>query len=590
MLRAFLKIFILIFSISQTIFTQNNQTSIVFNLDEDRLISISGWEYLEIDTNNTETGVVDSSWKYIDFSDFSSLAGNVITFRKKILLEGNADNADLLALLFYNVCSAYEIFWDGQLVGVNGKVGRDDEPIESGIIRLYIPLKYSYTLPGEHIIYVKSSALCLIESTTFSQIVLGYSSEITWEESVNTNKNILFLTFFFTMVLISLSLYISGWRNLSFLFFGILTVLLSVKYVWLYLLDLDFVKFDFAQWFNILIIYLTEYTSIFLLFLFIIWHLGISNKHKHIIPGFLFFILILLLTISNYTLNFWILRLLVSVYALILIIYKIRTKNNESYSLLLAFGIFLIYSSYYLYSYITGFSVAYSFFLGLIANVLIFSLILIAISIKIQDQNRQFQTVLLRAQRLESELLKKSIQPHFIMNTLLSIKSRLLKDTGQAEKLIDALANQFRIINEISNKNEIPLEEEIKLCKLHLELMGYRFNAAYNFIINGDICNTNIPPLILHTLVENAFTHAYLPKESGTFYFECKLNDNSTIFKLSNDGSQIVNLQNKPTDEIDEGLGLKYIRTRLEESYPGNWKLDYGIVSNLWEVRITIIN
>ena len=586
MIRSLLKISVFVLFLSQLVFTQNNKSIAVFDLNKDRLIGLFDWEYLVLDTN--DMGVADSSWVKMKPNDYNLQTSKVITFRKKILLEGNADDSDLLALLFYNVCSAYEIYWDGQLVGVNGKVGRNDETVESGIIRLYIPLKYSYTLPGEHTIYVKSFASCLIENITFSQIVLGYSSEITWEESVNTNKNILFLTFFFTMVLVSLSLYISGWRNLSFLFFGIFTFLLSLKYVWLYLLDLDFVTFNFAQWFHLLIIYLTEDIAIFLLFLFIIWHLDISNKQKHIIPGLIFFILILLLSSSNHTLNFWILRLSVSVYALILIINKIKTKISGGYGLLLAFGIFLIYSLFYLYSYITGFSVAYSFFLSLIANVLIFSLIIIAISINIQDKNRQFQSVLLRTQRLESELLKKSIQPHFIMNTLLSIKSRMLKDSATAEKLIDALANQFRIINEISSKREIPLEEEINLCKLHLELMGYRFNATYNFILKGNISDKKIPPLVFHTLVENAFTHAYLPKENGTFNFECKSDENYTLFIISNDGSQLADINNKSTDEIDEGLGLKYVKTRLQETYHDLWQLDYGMVNNVWEVKIKI--
>ena len=489
-----------------------------------------------------------------------------------------------------NVCSAYEIFWDDQLVGVNGKVGSNDEPKKSGIIRKYIPLKYSYTLPGEHIIYIRSSAFCLTENIAFSQIVFGYSTVISSEENINTNKNILFLTFFFSMVLISLSLYISGWKNFSFLCFGVFTFLLSVKYIWLYLLDLDFIKVTFSQWFNTYITYLTEDVAIFFLFLFVIWHFDISDKKKHIIPGLVFFTLILFLTSGAYGFSFWILRLLVSVYATTIIIQRLKDKIAGSYSLLVAFGLFLVYSIYFLYLLIAGISFEYSFLVSLIINVIIFSLFIVAISNKIQDQNKQFQTVLLRAQRLESELLKKSIQPHFIMNTLLSIKSRILKDSAKAEKLIDALANQFRLINEISDKSEIPLEEEIKLCKLHLELMGYRFNAVYNFILKGNLNGKNIPPVIFHTLVENAFTHAYLPKENGTFYFECKINENDTVYKLSNDGSQIINLKNKSTDEIDEGLGLKYIRTRLEESYPGNWKLDYGIVNNLWEVQITIPN
>ena len=590
MIRVLSKILILVVFFSPIIFSQNNSSTAVFDLNNQKLLGISDWEYLKPNSEDTRSDIIDSSWNMINLNEFNSLATNLITIRKKILLKGDVDDSDALALLFYNIPSAFEVYWDKQLIGTNGRVGKSTEQEEVGIVRFYVPLKISYTSSGEHIISLKISNFSSIKKKYLSQIVFGYSSAISLEEEINTNKNILFLTFFFSMVLVSLSLYISGWRNLSFLFLGIFTFLLSVKYVWLYTLDLDFINVSFFQWINSIIVYLTEDLAIFFLFLFVIWHFNISNKKKHFFTGLFFLIMIIFLTANNYGLSFWILRLLVSIYATFIIMKKLDAKISGSYSLLLAFGIFLIYSGFNFYYYLAGESVSISFLVRLIVNVFIFSLFVIAISVKIQDQNRKFQSVLLRSQRLESELLKKSIQPHFIMNTLLSIKSQMLKDSAKAEKLIDALANQFRIINEISDKNEIPLEEEIKLCKLHLELMGYRFNANYDFILKCDLNSKNIPPLIFHTLVENAFTHSYLPKEKGTFYFVSEINSDKTVYKLINNGSQIINLKDKSTDEIDEGLGLKYIRTRLEESYPGNWKLDYGIVNNLWEVQITIRN
>ena len=44
----------------------------------------------------------------------------------------------------------------------------------------------------------------------------------------------------------------------------------------------------------------------------------------------------------------------------------------------------------------------------------------------------------------------------------------------------------------------------------------------------------------------------------------------------------------KTNAEIEEGLGLHYVRARLEESFPSRWFLDYGVKNGEWEVQITV--
>ena len=118
--------------------------------------------------------------------------------------------------------------------------------------------------------------------------------------------------------------------------------------------------------------------------------------------------------------------------------------------------------------------------------------------------------------------------------------------------------------------------------------MGYRFTANYEFVTEGNYCGQKIPPLIFHTLVENALTHSYLPKENGTFKFSFENGGKTTRYKLTNDGSQITMLNNKPNEEINEGMGIKYVKSRLEENFPGRWSLNYGLFNNNWEVEIIL--
>ena len=94
--------------------------------------------------------------------------------------------------------------------------------------------------------------------------------------------------------------------------------------------------------------------------------------------------------------------------------------------------------------------------------------------------------------------------------------------------------------------------------------------------------------MIFHTLIENGLTHSYKPKEDGTFKL-VRLDKNGSIqYLMRNDGSLLKRLEERSPEDIGEGMGFKYVKARLEESYPGSWCLTYGMKANQWEVVIEI--
>lgn len=191
----------------------------------------------------------------------------------------------------------------------------------------------------------------------------------------------------------------------------------------------------------------------------------------------------------------------------------------------------------------------------------------------------------LKSARLENELLKKNINPHFVLNTLTSIIAWLRKDSASAIKLIEALAEEFRMINQVSALKLIPITQEIDLCNAHLKIMSYRKGADYKLetidVDEKDI----IPPMVFHTLVENGLTHGYDNKTAGTFKLQTIKNSESIKYILSNDGS--FNLEDI---KGSTGFGVKYIKSRLEESYPGKWNFYSNKSDEGWESIIEIRN
>lgn len=188
----------------------------------------------------------------------------------------------------------------------------------------------------------------------------------------------------------------------------------------------------------------------------------------------------------------------------------------------------------------------------------------------------------LKSTRLENELLKKHINPHFLMNTLTSIIVWLRKDPASAVKLIEALADEFRMITQISGLRQIPIRQEIDLCRTHLKIMNYRKGADFK-LMTENVTDDGVPPMIFHTLVENGLTHGYENKTRGTFTLHRKLLSKGIQYILSNDG-EFADGEKKASS----GMGLQYVQARLEESYPGRWKMLSHKRDHGWEVVIEI--
>ena len=155
----------------------------------------------------------------------------------------------------------------------------------------------------------------------------------------------------------------------------------------------------------------------------------------------------------------------------------------------------------------------------------------------------------------------------------------------RAIKLIEALAEEFRMINQISTLKQIPISHEIDLCRAHLKIMSFRKGADYKLeTIDIDEKDT-IPPMIFHTLVENGITHGYEKKIAGTFKLQMIKNSNSVKYVLKNDGDF-----NPEESKGSTGFGAKYIKGRLEESYPGKWDFTSSKSDEGWESIIEIRN
>ncbi|TGM47984.1 transcriptional regulator [Leptospira biflexa] len=202
---------------------------------------------------------------------------------------------------------------------------------------------------------------------------------------------------------------------------------------------------------------------------------------------------------------------------------------------------------------------------------------------KIAAYKVKLQDAKLVSSRLEVELLKNNIHPHFLLNSINATIIWLDEDPETAKQLLSALSEELRSILKLTNKKTITVTEEINICKRYLEIMSLRKESKFEFKSEGITIKDMIPPIVLLTLVENGLTHGYQGKHSGLFTLKKKREKNKTKYILFNDGL--------PTTKSDSlGTGIKYIKSRLQEAFPNRWDFSSKVVLGGWENTITLMD
>lgn len=241
--------------------------------------------------------------------------------------------------------------------------------------------------------------------------------------------------------------------------------------------------------------------------------------------------------------------------------------------------------------------------------------LLIAVVLQLREERREAQRAVLTAARLEIELLKKNIQPHFLLNTLATIQEVIEQEPRTAVTLIDALADEFRILNRVSGEKLVPLAQEVALCRAHLQVMSLRKAARCTLEVTGVEEDALVPPALFHTLIENGLTHLLPCNGRLDFQLVAERLSPGVRYRISARGHRQTNRDDttSPTrsrrpsgwDAMSpsriapdgeeagdapsrEGTGLRYIRARLEESFTGRWSLSGSPVDGGWETVIEI--
>jgi len=177
---------------------------------------------------------------------------------------------------------------------------------------------------------------------------------------------------------------------------------------------------------------------------------------------------------------------------------------------------------------------------------------------------------------MELNKLKSQLNPHFIFNSMNTIRALIDEDPRKSKQSVTQLANILRSSLLMGRKKVIPFSEELQLVEDYLNLEKTRFEERLecNFEIDP-ICNEHmIPPLLLQTLVENGLKHGISKlTDGGKIEVKAWKQNGALNLSIFNSG------QLKEIDD-EEGFGLANTRQRLSLLYGRNAHFQIQNISN----------
>lgn len=136
-----------------------------------------------------------------------------------------------------------------------------------------------------------------------------------------------------------------------------------------------------------------------------------------------------------------------------------------------------------------------------------------------KSRKQQLDTLRLESlvKELELKTIKAHINPHFIFNSLNSIRALVDENPQRARKAVTELSNILRSSMHVEKTETVSLERELNIVKDYLALENMRFEDRLKVVyeIDEDTLDQPVPPMMLQTLVENAIKHGISRQING---------------------------------------------------------------------------
>ena len=174
------------------------------------------------------------------------------------------------------------------------------------------------------------------------------------------------------------------------------------------------------------------------------------------------------------------------------------------------------------------------------------------------------------AQEAQLRALRYQINPHFLFNTLNSLSSLILsKRTDTAEGMLMNLSTFFRATLSADPTADVPLEEEIKLQRLYLDIEQIRFPERLSIEVDvpDALRGARVPILILQPVVENAVKYGVAKSTKPVTVRIQAYEEAGRLHLKVRDNGDFAPDADAEESESGTGVGLRNVGDRLVARY-----------------------
>lgn len=177
-----------------------------------------------------------------------------------------------------------------------------------------------------------------------------------------------------------------------------------------------------------------------------------------------------------------------------------------------------------------------------------------------KSRKQEISNLELVASNKESELknLRSQLNPHFLFNSLNSIRALIDIEPERARVAITSLSNLLRESLMLGKENLVSLSSELKIAKNYLDLESVRFEERLQveWEVDEGLEHFEIPPFSLQMMIENAIKHGISNlKDGGKVLVKTYRQGEDVIVEVRNTGSL------KTVKDL--GVGIKNVEKRL---------------------------
>lgn len=185
---------------------------------------------------------------------------------------------------------------------------------------------------------------------------------------------------------------------------------------------------------------------------------------------------------------------------------------------------------------------------------------------------------------IELKNLRAQLNPHFLFNSLNSIRALVGLNPEQAKSAITKLSGLLRNSIHLGKLRLIALKDELELVDNYLKLEQIRFEERLNIkmLIDESAKNCQIPPLMVQTIVENSIKHGISKSiGGGEILIKANFEKDELLLRVENTGKLDV-------FESENGVGVSNTRKRLSILFGDNAEFKLYQEGNFVVARIKI--